>query len=110
MRYLILLLIAGCTQQPTEQKGLEQINLPNVQSTAIAPNIVWYPTSDMQRYWQQYRGDQPPKGLRAFTVHKRDQILIFSPMPKRVNDQATCLLGHEILHAQFGQYHSETIE
>lgn len=109
MKYLfVLLLLAGCNQAPKE--GQELVTLPSIQSTSIAPNIVWYPTSDLQRYWQQYRGDAPPHGLRAFTVRKQDQILIFSPMPKRVDDQATCLLGHEILHAQFGQYHSETIE
>lgn len=47
--------------------------------------------------------------LRAFIARDLDtgKKIIYSPPPKHVDDDVTCSIGHEFLHAALGNYHDE---
>lgn len=107
MRSAILLslcVLAACKQP--------EMTIPPGQQTI--PNTVWIPTPERElNHIYNTRTDRklpPGAQLHGFTGRLPDgTYVIYSPMPKRVDDQATCTLGHEVLHVLYGQYHANSI-
>lgn len=49
---------------------------------------------------------QPGQRLHGFAGHLPDgRLVVYTLPPRRVDDSATCTLGHEILHLTHGDYH-----
>lgn len=49
---------------------------------------------------------QPGQRLHGFAGHLPDgRMVVYTLPPRRVDDDATCTLGHEILHLTHGDYH-----
>lgn len=43
--------------------------------------------------------------LHGFVGEQSGRVVIYTLPPRRVDDQPTCTLGHELLHVAIGDYH-----
>lgn len=79
---------------------------------SVAVTVVWVET---QRELSELREEQhnllgfahlADKRLQAFTLTMDDgSCRIYAVRPRRVNDDATLMLGHEMVHCLIGNYH-----
>lgn len=99
---LACLLLAACDNgtpiKPAPQPG-------ETHEVAFVWRVVDRPTLE-QAYRNTGRDLQPGQRLHGFVGPARDgRAIIYTLPPRRVDDSATCTLGHEILHLTHGDYH-----
>lgn len=102
MRLLILLTLAltACGERidPQPQPG-DVYPLPPVEWRVVG-------RPELERV---YRESGMPLGerdrLHGFVGTHNGQWIVYTLPPSRVDDQATCTLGHEIMHIALGDYH-----
>jgi len=98
---LIFLLLAGCSG--------ERINPPPGPGERHALSFEWHIVSqeELRRKFREAGGELPDgKELQGFTGPRGDgRPVVYTLPPERLDDQATCTLGHEILHITHGDYH-----
>lgn len=102
---LMVLVLAGCN-------GGERISsAPVAGDTITLPSIEWR-VVDQAQLIAVYRksGLEVPEGqqLDGFAgMDSRGVHVVYTLPPRRVDDQVTCTLGHEVMHVALGKYHAE---
>lgn len=104
-------LVACNPQAPQGEPIVPEYNgdLPPPKSISI-PAFDWYIVSDEEmRDIYERSGKVVPNGgiLLGFQGNHNGKQVIITPAPKFVDDEATCTLGHEVMHIAFGDYHKE---
>lgn len=95
--------------------GVASCNSPappaNIDSKPCTVTVTWYPSSfeDTARAYRQATGQPAPAGLTGLTTRQGDHFYLYAPLPARVDDKPTLIVGHEFLHACKGQYHELSI-
>jgi hypothetical protein len=109
MKILVILacavLLVGCGEKVTPEFG----SIAPGTNTPVEPIELRIRTNEeLQRIYAD-AGVQIPEGreLRGFIGRDLDtgRTVIYLPPPKYVDDDVTCSLGHEVMHAAFGKYH-----
>lgn len=100
---VLVLLLAGCAEPvaPPPQAG----------NTHKLPEIEWRIRSQKELLLVyansgEKLGDKDR--LTGFVGKEGGRWVVYTIPPKTVDDEATCTLGHEIMHIALGPYHSTT--
>ena len=97
---LLILFLVGCVHE--EQK--ETIK-PTTNKKTVT--IDWYPTEDIDKTCREKSHTTTTKLIRGCAHPDKDKCIIYSPMPKTVDDEATMTFGHEALLHCFLEHHHE---
>lgn len=108
---VILLLLTALALSSCDQTGKSNINPEwdrNNQELSIT--IKLYDTQKEMNTALSERLGTPidPNTLGKAIMSPNDNVCeVFSVRPKRIDDQKTMTLGHEVLHCVYGRYHPE---
>lgn len=102
MRFLLLLLLlTACTGERIDQS-------PQPGSTIQLPPMEWRVVSEDELRRVYVEAGMPltdGQKLHGFAGMQGGKTVIYTMPPRRVDDQATLTLGHEVLHVAIGDYH-----
>lgn len=102
MKYLLLLLLlVGCQEkiEPAVTPG-EVFYLPPVEWRVVSQETL------SKEYVAAGKVITADQRLEGFIGHRPDgTVVIYTKVPRTVDDQATCTLGHELMHEALGAYH-----
>lgn len=97
---IVLFLLTACGERVEPQ--------PRPGDVHSLPPIEWRVAgrAELERV---YRESGMPLGehdkLHGFAGYRDGHAVVYTLPPVRVDDQATCTLGHEIMHIALGDYH-----
>lgn len=104
----LLVLLAGCGEKiDSAPRPGDRLTLPEIEWRVVDQKTLEavYVNSGMEvREVQQGHLTRKDR-LSGFVGRDGDTWVLYSLAPQRVDDAATCVLGHEVLHTVLGNYH-----
>lgn len=98
------LAMMGCTPSPSESI----VGAPKVGDTIQLPEIEWRIVNrgELERIYRiAGKRLEPNQKLYGFSARQGGKAIIYTLPPRKVDDDPTLILGHEVLHVALGEYH-----
>lgn len=105
--FIILLAVVFIVLSACDGVNTSGFKVPVSQERYDLPPIRWY-VVDTEEELRKYAGDQVAEhgSLAGFAGVLPDGTnVVVTLRPKRVDDDATTTLGHEVMHVALGDYH-----